>query len=94
MTLSRPDASSYRLRVDFDLCQGHGVCVNEAPDVFALERNEAGEDMLIVRSDSPEEVHRMAVERAVRHCPTQALHLENKNESEPEAETEHQKETK
>ncbi len=26
-----------RVRVDIDLCQGHGVCVNEAPEVFQLE---------------------------------------------------------
>ena len=93
VTLSRPDANAYRLRVDFDLCQGHGVCVNEAPDVFALERNESGDDVLIIRSDSADDVHRMAVERAVRHCPTQALHLESMNQSDQAAETQRQKET-
>ena len=28
----------YRIVVDRDLCQGHGVCESEAPEVFVVER--------------------------------------------------------
>jgi len=26
-----------RVRVDLDLCQGHGTCAEEAPEVFAVD---------------------------------------------------------
>jgi ferredoxin len=26
-----------RVLVDLDLCQGHGVCCSEAPDVFEMD---------------------------------------------------------
>ena len=29
----------YRVEVDDDLCQGHGVCETEAPDVFAVSKD-------------------------------------------------------
>jgi len=68
--------SSCRVRVDLDLCQGHAVCVGEAPEVFALERNESGEDKVVVRMASPPGALRAKVEAAVRHCPTRALRIE------------------
>jgi sterol 14-demethylase len=65
-------ARPYCIRADLDLCQGHGVCVNEAPDVFALD-----EEALKVRvvAERPGEAHRHSVESAVRHCPTRAIRL-------------------
>jgi sterol 14-demethylase len=65
-TLARP----YRVRVDRDLCQGHGVCANEAPEVFALDEAELKVRLLTER---PGEPRRPGVESAVRHCPTRAL---------------------
>jgi sterol 14-demethylase len=64
------------VRVDLDLCQGHAVCVGEAPEVFELERNEQGEDKVALRMESPPAALREKVERAVRHCPTGALRVE------------------
>ncbi len=29
----------FRIVVDRDLCQGHGVCESEAPDVFAVPKH-------------------------------------------------------
>ena len=26
-----------KIRVDLDLCQGHSVCIDEAPEVFSVE---------------------------------------------------------
>lgn len=84
----------YRIRVDADLCQGHGVCVNEAPEVFSLERFEGGDVQLNLRQQHPSADLKEAVERAVRHCPTQALRLEI-TQDENEAQTiETQEETK
>ena len=60
-----------RVVVDADLCQGHGVCESEAPDVF-----EVGKDHKVVVLDvHPPEAQRAAVGEAVRFCPTHALSL-------------------
>ena len=59
------------ISVDRDLCQGHGVCVSEAPAVFAL-----GEDRQVVILDAdPPEDQAPAVKAAVKYCPTHALSL-------------------
>ncbi len=58
-----------RVRLDADLCQGHGVCESEAPDVFEL-----GKDPPVsIIEEHPTEDRRRAVEGAVRYCPTSAL---------------------
>lgn len=62
-----------RIRVDRDLCQGHGVCVQEAPVVFALD---PGTQQVVVLEEHPDETLRTVVETAVKYCPTGALSLE------------------
>jgi ferredoxin len=62
-----------RIHVDFDLCQGHGVCQEEAPAVFAVDER-AGRVVVLV--PEPSESERAAVQKAVRYCPTKALRLE------------------
>jgi ferredoxin len=60
-----------RIEVDLDLCQGHGVCESEAPDVFAVD-----EDRKVrVLDEHPGEDQRKALELAVKYCPTHALKL-------------------
>ena len=63
-----------RVRADLDLCQGHGMCVLEAPDVFALDPK-ADQVRLLVAE--PDESQRAAVSAAVRYCPTTALALDD-----------------
>jgi len=58
--------------VDLDLCQGHGVCASEAPEVFAVD---PAESRVVVLDESPPEALRTRVEAAVRYCPTRALRL-------------------
>jgi sterol 14-demethylase len=65
-----------RIRIDLDLCQGHAVCMGEAPEVFEVERNEDGEDKVVLRMQQPPPELRAKVEAAVRHCPTRALSIE------------------
>ena len=60
---------SWRIVVDRDLCQGHGVCESEAPAVFEVSK--AGE--LTVLHEAPPDAERSAVEAAVKYCPTHAL---------------------
>jgi len=61
-----------KIRVDTDLCQGHGVCAEEAPSVFALD----AEKKLVILNDHPDESLREAVRAASKYCPTRALRLE------------------
>jgi ferredoxin len=62
-----------RILVDFALCQGHGVCKAEAPDVFDVDE---GEGRVIVLDAEPPASQRDAVALAVRYCPTRALRVE------------------
>jgi ferredoxin len=65
-----------KIRVDFELCQGHGVCAEEAPDVFDVAERPGRYPQVVVRQERPPEALRASVERAVRLCPTRALVLE------------------
>ena len=61
-----------RVIVDRDLCQGHGVCESEAPEVFAVSK----QGVLTILEGSPPESARAQVQQAVRFCPTGALRIE------------------
>jgi ferredoxin len=60
-----------RIVVDLDLCQGHGVCEAEAPELFEVNRDRKVD----VLDPTPEESQRRALEAAVKYCPTHALSL-------------------
>jgi ferredoxin len=62
-----------RVKVDWDLCQGHGACKSEAPEVFDVNEKKG---VVIVLQESPPESLRKPVEAAVKFCPTRALSLE------------------
>ena len=61
-----------KIRVDLDLCQGHGVCAGEAPEVFAVDPDES---RVVLLDASPSEALRARVEAAVKYCPTRALRI-------------------
>jgi len=62
---------SWRIVVDQDLCQGHGVCESEAPAVFSVSKH--GD--LTMLDGSPPDAERSRVELAVKYCPTHALKI-------------------
>ena len=62
-----------RMRVDLDLCQGHGVCASECPEIFAVD--ETAMKVRLLREDVPAELREKA-EAAVRYCPTHVLRIE------------------
>ena len=66
-------AKELRIRLDRDLCQGHAVCVGEAPDVFAISPND-GKVMLKMARPSAE--YHEQVRAAERHCPTRTIRIE------------------
>jgi ferredoxin len=63
-----------RIRVDRDLCQGHGACAADAPEVFDVDEKK---NVVIVLQENPPEDSRERVELAVRFCPTRALSIED-----------------
>lgn len=62
----------FKVVVDFDLCQGHGVCEGEAPEVFELD----DDGYLQILQESPPESERANVEKAVKYCPQRAIRIE------------------
>jgi len=61
-----------RIVVDLELCQGHGVCETEAPELFEVPKH----GKVRVLAASPPEAQRAALALAVKYCPTQALRVE------------------
>jgi sterol 14-demethylase len=61
----------FRIVVDDDLCQGHGVCESEAPELFEVNRDRKVELLIVTPSDD----QRRAAELAVKYCPTHALSI-------------------
>ena len=62
-----------KIRVDMDLCQGHGACAEEAPELFALD---PATSQVVLKNERPDESQRAKLLRAIRYCPTRALRLE------------------
>ncbi len=58
------------IRVDLELCQGHGVCAGEATDIFELDEEALKVRVLVERPDAEQWP---AVNSAIRHCPTRAI---------------------
>lgn len=73
-------AVSFRAAADLDLCQGHQMCQDEAPDVFGFDDDA---DQVVVLADRPDEGLRPQVEAAVRYCPAMALAIEETEEGNP-----------
>ena len=63
---------SFKVVVDFDLCQDHGQCVFSAPEVFELDTD----GKLKVLIAEPDEAFRAEVEDAADVCPVQAIRIE------------------
>ena len=60
-----------KIRVDYDRCESHGLCMEAAPDVFEVR----DDDFMYVLQENPADSQRAAVELAITNCPKQALSL-------------------
>jgi ferredoxin len=60
-----------KIVIDWDLCQGHGVCEGEAESVFSVDE----EGKLTVLMEEPGEALRAAVDQAVLYCPQRAISI-------------------
>ncbi|MFF2395272.1 ferredoxin [Nocardia sp. NPDC058114] len=70
-----------RIVVDLDLCQGHGVCQDEAPAVFTVPKR----GPVQITDATPDAAEHKAVEAAIRYCPTRALSIADDGESDSPA---------
>lgn len=66
-----------RIEVDADLCQGHGVCQDEAPTVFTVPKRGTVE----IVDPTPGADEHAAVRAAIRYCPTRALSITDEPDS-------------
>jgi sterol 14-demethylase len=64
-----------RIVIDRDLCQGHGVCMGEAPEVFLVVERAGDYGQAQLQLDPIPEALRARVEAAVKYCPNRALKL-------------------
>lgn len=62
-----------RIEVDRVLCQGHGVCESEAPEVFEVGTFDGKDNQVVVLEETPGDDLRPGVDLAVKYCPTHAL---------------------
>lgn len=62
-----------QIKVDLDICDAHGACVMEAPEIFSLEDDD--EVVQLQMAEPPEDL-RKAAERAAQSCPVQAITIE------------------
>jgi ferredoxin len=67
--------AGYRVEVDHLLCQGHGVCVEECPEVFEVEDQGTGYAKVRVRVECPGEELRASVQDAVDYCPNRVIRI-------------------
>jgi ferredoxin len=62
------------IKVNLDVCDAHGQCVIEAPDLFELGDDD--EVVTLLDANPPEEMRKLA-DRAVQSCPVQAITIED-----------------
>lgn len=62
---------TYKVSVDFDLCESNAICMDIAPTVFEVR----DDDFLYVLNEEPGEELRAVVENAAARCPKQAITL-------------------
>lgn len=62
-----------KIKVDLELCQSHGLCVEVAPEVFELR----DDGFLYLLDESPTDGTALKnVEKAIVECPTGAIVLQ------------------
>lgn len=60
---------TWKVVVDFDLCESNAVCMNIAPEVFEVR----DDDFLYILNENPGDDLRAKVEESVERCPKQAI---------------------
>lgn len=62
-----------KISIDLALCQGHSVCLGEAPEVFDVVDQDEGYPQVKVLLENPPEALRDKVMKAARYCPNHVI---------------------
>lgn len=65
----------YKVEVDLMLCQGHGVCKEECPEVFDVEDQGTGYPKVKVLQEFPSDELNEKVKDAETYCPNSTITL-------------------
>ncbi len=60
---------SWKVVVDYDLCESNAVCMGIAPEVFEVR----DDDFLYVLDETPPDELKAKVEESIQRCPKQAI---------------------
>lgn len=66
----------FRIRVDMQLCQGHGECMEEAPELFTVDYDTSVYPKVKVLQARPDAGLREKAEAAARYCPNRVIRIE------------------
>jgi ferredoxin len=66
-----------RVRVDLELCQGHGMCQEEAPEVFRVVDRPGGYARVELLLEEVAAELRQKVLAAARYCPNRVITVED-----------------
>ena len=69
---------SFKVVVDYDLCESNAICMQIAPEVFEVR----DDDFLYLLTETPDEDQRAKVEESVQRCPKQAIAIVEEGEGE------------
>jgi len=64
-----------RVVIDLDLCQAHGVCQTEAPEIFRVVDQPGDYAHVEVILERPPEALRAKAESAAKHCPAAVIKI-------------------
>jgi sterol 14-demethylase len=73
-SVAKAPAKKLKITLDRDLCQGHAVCVGEAPDVFRIGDDGKVELAIAADADLPLSLYGK-VHEAAQYCPTRTIKL-------------------
>ena len=62
---------SWKVVVDYDVCESNAICMGIAPEVFEVR----DDDFLYLLQEEPPDELRERVEQSVRQCPKQAISI-------------------
>jgi ferredoxin len=66
-----------KIVADLDLCQGHGMCADTAPEVFQVVDSDDGSYPHVkILIEAPDAGLREQVEEAVASCPNRAIKIQ------------------
>ena len=68
--------SRLRVRVDLALCQGHSVCMEEAPEIFRVLDRATHYPQVQVLEEFPPPERWEALRAAARYCPNRVITIE------------------